>query len=487
MIFEFNNHLKYFSKTILTLFSCLYILNAEKSDWGFSGYVDYTYIERLSNGSLIDIPYRMAALNIQNQQNNILLNSNFVIEYNLRNDGYFLGSSNPQDFILDLRELYLTYNADNYEIRLGKQIHSWGSVDENSPLDNVSGLDYYYLFFGGTERKLASFSLTIDYFINNLKIQTVFSPLHSTNRIPLGDDDFPIQLPVYPESKSIYPISGRPYEIGFQTTISTNYGDISASYFSAYDRTFNLSGVNVYGHGSDISFPYVDIVYGYRKTNVLGAGGVFLNNLFTIRYDIGYFATKDQNNTIDRTSIFNPAYYDSLHFSYPLLEKSSYLQSTFQIETELPLDIKLSAQYFFHDTLSYSSDSLPIDQEINIPNLNIDPENMTPSNFFTPGLGVPIAILTNKAIFLTLDKNMLDKLFNIKLTSMMDIAKYPGINGISGSLVELKLTYAFSQNIHLISAITEIKGSSNHPDGNNYQFNSMEDFSHIRFELKYFF
>ena len=56
----------------------------------------------------------------------------------------------------------MTYNADNYEIRLGKQIHSWGSVDENSPLDNVSGLDYYYLFFGGTERKLASFSLTID-------------------------------------------------------------------------------------------------------------------------------------------------------------------------------------------------------------------------------------------------------------------------------------------------------------------------------------
>ena len=112
---------------------------------------------------------------------------------------------------------------------------------------------------------------------------------------------------------------------------------------------------------------------------------------------------------------------------------------------------------------------------------------MTPSNFFTPGLGVPIAILTNKAIFLTLDKNMLDKLFNIKLTSMMDIAKYPGINGISGSLVELKLIYAFNQNIHLISAITEINGSSNHPDGNNYQFNSMEDFSHIRFELKYFF
>ena len=104
------------------------------------------------------------------------------------------------------------------------------------------------------EKKLASLSIALDYYIKNIKMQLVFSPLHSTNRIPLGNDDFPIKLPVYPNPKSIYPLSDKPYEIGLQSTLSTDFGDISISYFSAYDRIFNLSGVNVYGRGADISF-----------------------------------------------------------------------------------------------------------------------------------------------------------------------------------------------------------------------------------------
>ena len=118
----------------------------------------------------------MASVKIENRENNIYLNTNIVVEYHHRDDSYFLSSSNPQDFIIDLRELFLTYNKSNYELRLGKQIHSWGSVDENSPLDIVSGLDYYYLFFGGTEKKLASLSIALDYYIKNIKMQLVFHP-----------------------------------------------------------------------------------------------------------------------------------------------------------------------------------------------------------------------------------------------------------------------------------------------------------------------
>ena len=36
-------------------------------------------------------------------------------------------------------------------ISVGKQIHTWGSVDQNSPLDNASPYDYYYIFSVGTE------------------------------------------------------------------------------------------------------------------------------------------------------------------------------------------------------------------------------------------------------------------------------------------------------------------------------------------------
>ena len=472
---------------VFIIFYTSYDLNANNSDVSLSGYVNYTYISRLSDRSLINIPYRMGSLNFEKQSGVLSLNGNFSLEYHLRDDSYFLGSSNPQDFILDMRELYLTYGSKNFELRVGKQIHSWGNVDENSPIDNASSLDYYYLFFGGIERKMSTLSVTLDYYLGDLKFNTIFSPVHATNRIPLGDDDFPIELPVYPESSEILPIQGYPYEGGIYGTLSTSLGDISASYFSGYDRTFNLTGINVYGRGSDISFPYVDIVYSYRKTDVIGIGGVLLNNIATLRYDLGYFITKDQNNSIDRPSSFNPSFYDSLHFTYPLLEKSRYIQSTLQIETELPLGINFVGQYFTHDTLDYSSDSLPIDQEIDIPNLEIDPETMKPSNFFTPGMGVPIAILTDRAYLVTFEKHFINNQLKLSLTSMIDASKRFDIEGLSGALIDMKIIYSLNQNLDGMIAITKVNGKSNHPDGENYIFNKMEDFSHLRFELKYFY
>ena len=36
-----------------------------------------------------------------------------------------------------------------------------------------------------------------NYFDNN-SFGFAFSPIHHTNRLPLGDDDFPIELPVIP-------------------------------------------------------------------------------------------------------------------------------------------------------------------------------------------------------------------------------------------------------------------------------------------------
>ena len=119
-------------------------------------------------------------------------------------------------------------------------------------------------------------------------------------------------------------------------------------------------------------YPFVDIVYGYRKTNVFGLGGVFLNDFFTFRYDVGYFKTRDQNSSIERTSTFNPSYYDSLHFSYPLKENRPTYKLPFRLILIYHL-VLILAQYFSHDTLDYSSGSLPVDQEINIPNLNHRP------------------------------------------------------------------------------------------------------------------
>ena len=163
----------------------------------------------------------------------------------------------------------------------------------------------------------------------------------------------------------------------------------------------------------------------------------------------------------------------------------------------MPFGINLTAQYFTHDTLTYSSDSLPVDQEIDIPNLEIDPEEMEPSNFFTPGMGVPLAILTDRALFLTLNKSIFNEQLKFSLTSMVDAStikkkefdpnNLEGKHSSSGVLLELKMTYSIDQDLDGTIAITKINGDSGHPEGASYPFNKMEDFSHLRFELKYFF
>ena len=453
----------------------------------FSGYVSFNHLSRLSDNTVIDIPYRMFNFNIDHQIDNMSIHSTVALEYHLRNDSFFLTDTNPQDFFIDLREFYASYYGSFYELRLGKQIHTWGSADENSPLDNAGVYDYYYIFMLGTERKMATMSGAVDLFFDNLKLNIVFSPLHTTNRLPLGNDDFPITLPIYPDPSQIFEIRGLPMEFGANATLSSSFGDISFTYFNGYDRVFNLTGVNVYAHGPDLSFTHIDVLFGYRKTHVIGIGGVFLSELAILRGDFGYFITNDMNNNIAQESTFFPSIYDSLHFSYPLNEKAHYYQTTIQLETELPFDITFIGQFFKYDTLSYAADTLPVSQQISIPNLNIDPEDMTPANFFTPGIGAPLAILSNNIGLIVLEKSFLDEQAKMTLTSLLDFGQEKKIGRLHGSLTEFKIEYNFIQNLIGAVSITKVFGDDSHPDGDLYQFNKMEDFSHFRLELKYFF
>jgi hypothetical protein len=91
----------------------------------------------------------------------------------------------PQEFTWDLRELYASWFTSFGEIKVGKQIHSWSSVDDNSPIDNINAYDYYlHLQFWAATGKYSSLGLTLDYYLNNTKLGFYYSPLHHTNRLP---------------------------------------------------------------------------------------------------------------------------------------------------------------------------------------------------------------------------------------------------------------------------------------------------------------
>ena len=154
-----------------------------------SGQVEYFYMQRLENSQLVNIPFRLLDLNIQHQaSDNFNIFGNLGIEYRNRRDTDFMTDSNLEDFLLDIRELYMSMYVGNGEIRIGKQIHSWGSVDENSPIDNLNAYDYYYLLLGGAEKKLGAYSLAYDnYFNDKFKFSFVYSPMHNTSRIPIND------------------------------------------------------------------------------------------------------------------------------------------------------------------------------------------------------------------------------------------------------------------------------------------------------------
>jgi len=479
-------------KKIFMIIAITFLIGGEPS-YSVNGFVDFAHISRLSDYSIIDIPFRMGSIDFIHQSDNITLNGNFTLEYQLRRDSYFLESKDPQDFRLDMRELYATYSGSNYEFRVGKQIHSWGSVDENSPLDNASAFDYYYIFFLGTERKMATMSGALDYYIGNLKLNAVFSPLHSTNRLPLGDDDFPITLPIYPDASEIFPVQGLPFEGGIYSTLSFSMIDIVGSYYSGYDRVFNFTGVNEYWSTKYSTYkPFPDLLFGYRKTNVMGFGATFLNKYFIFRADLGIFNTEDQNESVER-DIPDPngadlaSTWDSVAFSYPIQEKATYQQSTLQLETELPFSVNLIIQYFKNELTDYSSvDTLP-DVTINIPGFEYNSDEMTPKDFFTPGMGVPLAVITNKAGIIIMDKTFMNEQLKVSMTSMLDLDDYEGVAGIPGSLTEYKIEYNVTQDLLGLLGITLVRGTDDHPDGENYQFNKMEYFSHFRFELKYFF
>ena len=87
-------------------------------------------------------------------------------------------SNNNVDYKTEFRELYLSFFPSFGELKFGKQLHSWGSVDINSPLDILNPTDYYYLFTDSDETKIGRESIVLDLYIKSLKILKKHSAFH---------------------------------------------------------------------------------------------------------------------------------------------------------------------------------------------------------------------------------------------------------------------------------------------------------------------
>ena len=257
-------------------------------NYSHSGYASATTVNRLSDGSIIKMPYRVLSYEPVISYNNFNIVANTALEFRLKDISKIMDS----DLKVDLRELYIEWMTPLGDFSLGKQIITWGSASENNPTDNISPYNYYYLFSMGKERKEGIFSLNSTFYYRDFKLNAIFIPQHNTNILPLNDPEFALSIPIVPTDEQIMELD-NPYEYGVSINIPFSSMDVTTSYFSGYDRIVSFFGANVWTDytGNPQSIIAIDTVLSFRKTDIYGLGLSYYIEDMTIRGDIGYFIT----------------------------------------------------------------------------------------------------------------------------------------------------------------------------------------------------
>ena len=490
--------------------------------------IHFGTIHRVSDLSFIKVPFRLANYSNRISYGNFELNSKMALEFAIK-DPLKESSFNPE-----LREMYLSWYTPFGQFNFGNIIHSWGILSNNSPTDNLSPTNYYYIFSKGTERKISQLALAGDLYFNNHSFGFAYNPNHQGTTIPINDSELPLELPL--PSKLIVNEINSP-EYAFRYRYSGSLFDVELSYFDGYDKTMSLLGANTWWSSSwgqqSLETAYVDTVLGYRQSEIIGAGfSTFINDL-SLKTEVAYFFTDDQVN--DKSDIYRefPGSYrgvdsdlcseyngyvanpnshpvmDSLTLvnslelnpcipelqdNYPVGTKAEYFQYILELEYPIFLDIQLSAQFIFHDLVEISTGLPGENEEDKIVSLQTEID-LLPEHNFIPGLGAPLTIFTledhpewgsqgtvnlvkSRTVYLNFKKFFLDYTLETNVRTFIDI-----IN--KGTFLEIENIYDITDSWKVSQAVNFITGNSS--AGSNYPFNPMEDFSHFRVEFIYSF
>ena len=124
---------------------------------------------RISDGSLIDLPFRLGNISLDYAYGDFEFKSSFSLETRWKNPEI-------SEDMFQLREAYMVWYPNFGEVKLGKMIHAWGAADGNNPTDNLSPYDFYYMFLSGTDRKLGTLSASSLVYVGSFQLQLVVLP-----------------------------------------------------------------------------------------------------------------------------------------------------------------------------------------------------------------------------------------------------------------------------------------------------------------------
>ena len=174
-----------------------------------SSNIHFGTIHRINNLSFIKVPFRLANYSNRIAYGDFELNSQFAFEFSIKDP---ISDSLSK---LEVREMYLSWYAPFGQFNIGNIIHSWGILSNNSPTDNLSPVNYYYIFSRGTERKIAQLSLSGDVYLNSHSLGFVYIPQHKGTEIPFDDPELPISVPL-PKNPTINAVDGFEYGLKYK-------------------------------------------------------------------------------------------------------------------------------------------------------------------------------------------------------------------------------------------------------------------------------
>jgi hypothetical protein len=432
-----------------------------------SGEITPTAMFRISNGSLIDLPFRLGNISVNYALGDFELVTNTAIETRWENPEF-------SEEMLQFREAYLTWYPSFGELKLGKMIHAWGAADANNPTDNLSPYDYYYMFLSGTDRKIGSQGVAGKIYIGDAQVELVALPQFEPNRFPLNEPEFPIQIPVPEGVHYFYP--ENEFEFGSRVQYALGIGDISASYFKGNDRSFSPVGLEI-----DIAplfmggAPSFTSHLTYRETDVMGLDVVLFPGNWTFRGEFAYFRTKTPE--IDHSMS---------KFSYD----AEYIQSVFQIEYAFANTVQLMGQLISNNTQSLNS-TLVKDANLNMllgmvqdTSLHsLDPYRALLASQlpqapqpFSAGMGTPFAMISDQVVMLSSMATLLDNSLELSGMLMINLAE-------TGYMTSLGSSYAVMEGLSLDATLGYFIGGEE--EGN--RFKELEDFSNMNLGLTYSF
>ena len=436
--------------------------------------------------------------------NNFNLISNTALEFRLKDIDDVFGS----DLEFDLRELYLEWMTSIGDFSLGKQIITWGSASANNPTDVISPYNYFYLFSQGKEQKNGILSFNSNIYLNTTKLNLLLIPYHNSHFIPLNDTEFPISIPIEdPSTNKPLTITNEqimelkePFEYGISITYPFSSLDISASYFSGYDRVFSFFGANLWtGANSNPDAIKTDIVLSYRKTNMFGLGFSGIIDNFSLKGDFAYFQTDDnidnildstlyrywesgvqeitlQCKELNETSSWDPDFKEidcnndaKFNNSQVIDNSADYLQYTFELEYSPTYDFSIISQFSVSELLNIGQADSIITSRGTI--------MFDPLDFFIPGIGLSNTFISSNSLSISARKLFSDMGLELSYTSMFDLDKKGALHGAG-------LEYEILKNTNLLVEVTKI---FNNDEIKPNPFTAMKDFSRILLEIRYFY